>query len=165
MRLFLGGSNGLQLFEDDELSRLSIDPVLCLIRPQAGRVVAGTESGAVVLWDGLEARKVAKDLGEGVHTLAVAPNAVLFAGTVPAGLWKSKDGGDTWTELTALGKAPGCEAWTAPGGGTPVATSLASKPGVSTVPVTRDGSGSTWRFPAPTCTRSRSPRPSTIAST
>jgi photosystem II stability/assembly factor-like uncharacterized protein len=128
MRLFLGGSNGLQLFEDDELSRLSIDPVLCLIRPQAGRVVAGTESGAVVLWDGLEARKVAKDLGEGVHTLAVAPNAVLFAGTVPAGLWKSKDGGDTWTELTALGKAPGCEAWTAPGGGTPVATSLATHP-------------------------------------
>lgn len=128
MRLFLGGSNGLQLFEDDELTRLSADPVLCLIRPQAGRAVAGTESGAVVLWDGVEARKVAKDLGEGVHALAAASNSVLFAGTFPAGLWKSKDGGETWTELPALGKAPGCDVWAGPGGGAPVATAVATHP-------------------------------------
>ncbi len=56
MRLFLGGSNGLQLFEDDELTRLSSEAVLCLVRPQAGRVIAGTESGTVVVWDGVEVR-------------------------------------------------------------------------------------------------------------
>lgn len=127
MRLFLGGSNGLQLFEDDELTRLTGDTVLCLVRPQAGRVIAGTESGAVVVWDGVEARKVAKDLGEGVHALALACNGVVFAGTIPAGTWKSKDGAESWAELPALASAPEHERWTAPWG-TPVTTALATHP-------------------------------------
>lgn len=127
MRLFLGGTNGLQLFEDDELTRLSSDPVLCLVRPQAGRVVAGTESGAVLVWDGVESRKVAKDLGDGVHAVAVAPNGVFFAGAIPAGVWKSKDAAETWTEMPTLADAPGSDAWTAPGG-TPVATAIATHP-------------------------------------
>jgi len=127
MRLFLGGSHGLQLFEDDELTRLASDAVLCLVRPQAGRAIAGTESGAVVVWDGVEARKVAKDLGEGIHALALASNGVVFAGTIPAGTWKSKDGAETWAELPALAGAPGCEGWTAPCG-SPIATALAAHP-------------------------------------
>jgi sortilin (neurotensin receptor 3) len=127
MRLFLGGSSGLQLFEDDELTRLASDAVLCLVRPQAGRVIAGTESGAVVVWDGVETRKVAKDLGEGVHALALASNGVVFAGTIPAAAWKSKDAAESWTELPALAGAPGCEQWTAPWS-TPVATALATHP-------------------------------------
>ena len=127
MRLFLGGSNGLQLFEDDELTRLSSEAVLCLVRPQAGRVIAGTESGTVVVWDGVEVRKVAKDLGDGIHALAVAANGVVFAGTIPAGAWRSKDGAETWTEMGALANAPGCEGWTSPGG-PPVATAIATHP-------------------------------------
>jgi hypothetical protein len=127
MRLFLGGSNGLLLYEDGELTRLSSDPVLCLVRLQPGRVIAGTESGSVLLWDGLEARKVAKDLGDGLHALALACNGVIFAGTIPAGGGKSEDGGETWSELPSLSGAPGSEGWTAPWG-TPVATAIATHP-------------------------------------
>lgn len=127
MRLFLGGSNGLQLFEDDELTRLSNEAVVCLVRPQAGRVVAGTESGSIVVWDGVEARQVAKDLGDAVHALAAAANGVLFAGTLPAGGWRSKDGGESWADVPALAAAPGSERWTAPWG-VPVVTALATHP-------------------------------------
>jgi photosystem II stability/assembly factor-like uncharacterized protein len=128
VRLFIGGTSGLVLYEDEDISRLSSEPVLCVTRPAAGRLVAGTESGKILLWDGNgDARPVAKDLGDHVTTLATSANGTVFAGTFPAGGWASKDGGETWAELTSFAKAPGSEQWTAPWGA-PLTSTIACHP-------------------------------------
>lgn len=127
MRLFLGGSSGLQLYEDEDLTRLSGQPVVCMVRAGPGRLLAGTDSGSVLVWNGIEARKVAKDLGDGVHALGIAANGAVFAGTIPASIWRSSNGGETWKELPAFADAPGSSRWTAPWG-VPIATAMATHP-------------------------------------
>ncbi|MGH7426360.1 MAG: WD40/YVTN/BNR-like repeat-containing protein, partial [Candidatus Methylomirabilales bacterium] len=117
MRLFLGGSNGLALYEDGELTKGAHEGVLCLVRPKPGLVLAGTESGCLLRWDtNAEAEVVAKDLGEAVTALALATGGKVIAGTMPPGIWVSKDGGGSWKELPMLRSAPGCEGWSAPWG-------------------------------------------------
>src|SRR5687767_9767022 len=124
MRLFLGGSKGFVLYEDSEVTNLHSDPVLTAVKPSPNRVIAGTESGSILLYEGNgEARIVAKDLGDEVHGLAVAPNGAIFAGTIPAALWISKDSGERWTELPAFASAPNSENWMAPWG-TPLAGAI-----------------------------------------
>jgi len=127
MRLFLGGSSGLVLYEDEEITPLRNEPVLCAVRPSSGKVVAGTESGMVLVAENGDARVVAKDIGDGVYGLACAANGTLFAGTIPAGTWKGKDMGETWTELPNFATADGNENWSAPWG-TPVASAVATHP-------------------------------------
>lgn len=128
MRLFLGGSNGLVLYEDEEQTRLSCEPVLCLLRPAAGRVVAGTEAGQILTWDGNgDARVAAKDLGDAVHALAMGADGTFFAGSIPAGAWVSNDSGESWKELPSFAQAPGSEAWDAPWG-TPITSAIAAHP-------------------------------------
>lgn len=127
MRLFLGGSNGLFLYEDGDLSELSTEPVTCLALPKAGRVVAGTELGSMLVWEGNGTRIVEKDLGDGVHSVATTARGHLFAGTIPAGAWVSKDKGESWSELPAFAEAPGADKWTAPWG-TPLASAIAPHP-------------------------------------
>ena len=126
MRLFIGGSQGLHLYEDGELTEVSDHPVLCVASTK-GRIVAGTESGDVVVWQDNGARITAKDVGDGLHGLATAPNGALFAGVTPAGVWVSKDAGENWTELPGFVQAPGASEWTAPWG-TPIATTVATHP-------------------------------------
>ncbi|MGH2703596.1 MAG: VPS10 domain-containing protein [Actinomycetota bacterium] len=112
MRLFLGGSNGLVLYEDEEITPLMSDPVLCLARPLAGRVLAGTAGGSIVRWDGTDGVMAAKDVGDEVTALAVGAAGQVLAGTKPAGAWTSKDGGGAWKELAGFQTAPGHEGWT-----------------------------------------------------
>ncbi len=52
MRLFLGGSNGLVLYEDEELTRLHSQRVLSAVRLAPGRLAAGCDDGSVLVWDG-----------------------------------------------------------------------------------------------------------------
>jgi photosystem II stability/assembly factor-like uncharacterized protein len=127
MRMFLGGANGLQLYEDGDLSELSDQSVNCLVPLKGGRVLSGTESGAVLAWEGNGTRIVAKDLGDAVHAVASAANGNVYAGTIPAGAWLSKDGGESWTELPALAEAPGSSRWDAPWG-VPIATAICCHP-------------------------------------
>lgn len=128
MRLFLGGSSGLILYEDEEITHLHAEPVECVVRPNASRLVAGTESGWILVWEGNgDARVTAKDLGDGVHALGVNASGVVLAGTMPAAAWISKDSGESWKELPALSTAPNSERWTAPWG-TPLASSIATHP-------------------------------------
>lgn len=115
MRLFVGGSNGLVLYEDDDVTRVAGDPVCCLARA-GSRSVAGTEAGSILAFAGSgEVSVVSKDLGTCVSALTALPGGGLLAGTMPAGVWRSKDGGHTWKELPGAAAAPGCEAWTSPG--------------------------------------------------
>lgn len=132
MRLFLGGSEGLALYEDEDVTLLHSERVNCAVRPSAGRVIAGTESGWILVWEGNgDAKVTAKDLGEGVHSLALAggiqAGARIFAGSIPASGWVSKDGGDNWSELDSFRDAPGNGSWTAPWG-TALTSAIAGHP-------------------------------------
>jgi photosystem II stability/assembly factor-like uncharacterized protein len=128
MRIFLGGSKGLVLYEDEELTQLHGDPLLSAVRANPGRLVAGTESGSILVYDGNgEVRVTAKDLGKGVQGLAVASDGTIFAGLIPAAMWVSTDHGETWDELDSFAKAPHHEGWTAPWG-TPLVSTIATHP-------------------------------------
>lgn len=128
MRIFLGGSKGLVLYEDGEITQLHTDPLLSAIKPSPGRLVAGTESGAIVVWDtNSDARVVAKDLGKGVEGLAASGDGTIFAGLIPAGMWSSADDGETWNEMPGFDGAPNRDRWTAPWG-TPLVSSIATHP-------------------------------------
>ncbi|HVL52355.1 MAG TPA: hypothetical protein VM754_12740 [Actinomycetota bacterium] len=128
MRIFLGGSKGLVLYEDEELTQLHSDPLLSAVRPSPGRLVAGTESGSILVYEGNgEVRVAAKDLGKGVEGLAVGADGAIFAGLFPAALWISNDQGDSWEELDNFTKVPSADAWTAPWG-TPLVSALAAHP-------------------------------------
>lgn len=128
MRLFLAGSDGLVLYEDGDLTQLYNGRVNCIAKCSPTLVVAGTDSGAVVvLENGREAVIGAKDVGESVQGLAVTSKGDLLAGTLPAGLWFCEDGGHTWKELPAFASAPNHEHWWAPWG-TPLASAIAAHP-------------------------------------
>ncbi|MGQ0680235.1 MAG: VPS10 domain-containing protein [Actinomycetota bacterium] len=125
MRIFLGGSKGLVLYEDEELTPLHSEPLLSAIRPYSGRLVAGTAAGAILTFDSNgEARFTAKDLGRGVQCLA-SRGGNLYAGIEPAGIWTSADQGDTWEEVSTFDGVAGKDAWSAPWG-TPMVSCLAA---------------------------------------
>lgn len=115
MRLFLGGAEGLALYEDGDVARLDIPGVLCLVRTTDGGALAGTQSGSIVSWTGSgEAKLLAKDLGEAVTALALAKNGRVLAGCLPAAAWRAKDLGESWTEFRTLASTPGSDAWWGP---------------------------------------------------
>lgn len=128
MRLFIGGTNGLVLYEDGEISELATELVLCAVKPSTGRLICGTDEGRILAWEGNGgARTVAKDLGEEISSLNLGSTGVIYCGTLPASFWFSKDSGEVWNELGALGQADGSERWTAPWG-TPHTSALATHP-------------------------------------
>ncbi|HMC08303.1 MAG TPA: hypothetical protein VKL22_03150 [Actinomycetota bacterium] len=126
MRLFLGGSDGLKLFEEGDVTRLSGQGVLCLVRTADGGVLAGTDAGSILAWPGLgETRMLAKDLGDAVTSLSLARSGRLLAGCLPAGAWHSKDEGESWAPMRTLGTCPGSESWSCPEGGPDLARNAA----------------------------------------
>jgi photosystem II stability/assembly factor-like uncharacterized protein len=128
MRLFIGGNKGLVLYEDAEITTLSLEDILCLKKPSLGTVLAGTSSGQVLFWEGNgDARIVAKDLGDSVHSLETTADGKIFAGSLPARGWISKDKGGSWDEISAFATAPNYEEWTAPWG-TPLASTITAHP-------------------------------------
>lgn len=128
MRLFLGGSNGLVLYEDEELTKLHSQRVLSAVRLAPGRLAAGCDDGSVLVWDGNgEARVVARDLGRTVQGLAAGGDGRLVAGVLPAGVLVSKDTGKTWKPLEGFAEAPNHEEWTAPWG-TPLVSAIGIHP-------------------------------------
>jgi photosystem II stability/assembly factor-like uncharacterized protein len=128
MRLFLGGSQGLVLYEDEELTKLHSQPVLSAVRPSPGHLAAGCQDGSVLVWDGNgDARVAARNLGRGVQGLAVGGKGSLIAGVIPAGVLISKDQGKTWSQLAGFSEAPNHQEWTAPWG-TPLVSAIGVHP-------------------------------------
>jgi photosystem II stability/assembly factor-like uncharacterized protein len=76
---------------------------------------------------------------EQVWSLAVH-NGALYAGVDPAGLFRSDDGGRTWTELTSLRAHPTSATWRPTNGGLPLHTILPRAQDGSRVPSESGGS-------------------------
>lgn len=128
MRIFLGGTKGLVLYEDYELTHLCTDSIVSAVRPSSSRLVAGTEAGSILVYDGNGGvRTTAKDLGKGVQSLAMTSDGTLFAGLIPASMYVSTDQGESWDQLPAFGEAPGSQDWTAPWG-IPLVSAIAGHP-------------------------------------
>ncbi|HWD08815.1 MAG TPA: hypothetical protein VHA57_06940 [Actinomycetota bacterium] len=124
MRLFLGTCDGLALFEDGEVTPLAATGVLCVVRLADGTALAGTAAGSILAWAGAgETRVLAKDLGDAVTSLALAKNGRLVAGCRPAGIWRSKDLGESWSVVATLAACPGADQWTGDGDGIRAAVS------------------------------------------
>ncbi|MFQ5875583.1 MAG: hypothetical protein ACE5JL_17545, partial [Dehalococcoidia bacterium] len=80
-----------------------------------GRLFAGLPRDGVYKADGSPGswRRI---LEADVRGLAISPHdpSVLFAGTEPASVFRSVDGGETWEELSAVKELPSVPQWTFP---------------------------------------------------
>lgn len=55
--------------------------------------------------------------GADVWELGAGRQGTVLAGTAPAALYESRDGGETWSELQSVRQMPGYERWCVPSGG------------------------------------------------
>jgi photosystem II stability/assembly factor-like uncharacterized protein len=93
-------------------------PVTCLAGDPSNplRVYAGTRRGVLRSDDGGRTWRASGMDGQIVKSLAVSPHApqVIYAGTKPALMFVSRDGGGTWTELESFRRIPNRWWWFSP---------------------------------------------------
>jgi photosystem II stability/assembly factor-like uncharacterized protein len=87
--------------------------VLTLCRSN-GSILAGTEDGVYRSGDGHSWQEGGLQ-GKTIRALTAAPGGAAYAGTQPAALYRSEDGGETWSEVESLRRVPGAEEWGLPG--------------------------------------------------
>ena len=82
-----------------------------LFRAQAGADKTDTDAGGPS-FEGLETEFAS----EAVTALAISPHDpdTVYAGTEPSRFYRSRDGGDTWTQLPGLTDLPSAEEWSFP---------------------------------------------------
>jgi photosystem II stability/assembly factor-like uncharacterized protein len=78
-----------------------------------GSILAGTENGIFRSADGSSWQASGCD-GREIRAIA-ATSSDIYAGTRPAALYRSVDGGCSWSEVESLTKIPGSEEWGLPG--------------------------------------------------
>ncbi len=80
------------------------------------RIFAGSDSGIYVSDDGGQSWRRAGLEGYEVWDVAPAPAdpRTLFASTQPAALFRSRDGGSSWSEIASFRAVPGSERWCVP---------------------------------------------------
>jgi photosystem II stability/assembly factor-like uncharacterized protein len=177
VQLLVGTPKGAFILDGDEARQdWSLRGPLCegwpihdlIVEPSSGAILAGGGSpwyGPAVwrsddggtTWthssvglsygDGEESKPVST-----IWSLAAAPDGTLFAGVEPAGLFRSTDGGSTWSHVEGLTNHPSRPTW-GPGAGGLILHTIIPHPtdlqrtwvGISAVGVfeTRDG-GATW---------------------
>jgi photosystem II stability/assembly factor-like uncharacterized protein len=81
-----------------------------------GSILAGTDSGIYRSSDG-RSWQLSGCEDRAVRAIAAAPGSAgeIYAGTQPAALYRSGDGGQSWSEIESLTRIPGSEAWGLPG--------------------------------------------------
>lgn len=114
MTLVLGTDEGLYTFDADDgaepaplvdgIGVRQLEP-----GPEAGVVYAATEEGVYHVDDGATLLGLAD---EQVVSIEPSPTGDLYAGTRPAHVYASADGGATWDRLDTFEAIPGKEDWT-----------------------------------------------------
>ncbi len=138
MRLVIGTANGLLTArwvpgerKAQVVARMFEGEAVQALERSGDRVLAAVGSGIHVSTDG-EAWQSVGAPGSGVAIRALAvhtkdPN-LLLAGTEPAGLYRSTDGGRTWNEVAGFGALGAAESWSTYGENAPHVGSVALDP-------------------------------------
>ena len=110
--LTLEGGNGSWETTDSGLGDKFIEK---LELTESGRLYTGLPRDGVYKSEGA-LDSWSRTLEADVRGLAVSPHdpSVVFAGTEPAGVFRSLDGGDSWEELTEVKKVPSYSNWSFP---------------------------------------------------
>ncbi len=78
------------------------------------RLFAGTSDGVWISDDHGRTWSGPQLAGQAVWQIRAAASGRLFAGTEPAGLFRSDDNGDSWTELESFAHVPEAQQWCVP---------------------------------------------------
>ena len=85
------------------------------LRASNGNVFAGTDQGVFRSRNGGRAWRLSGVEGTIVWDIAAGPDGrTVYAGTQPAQLHRSRDGGETWAEIESMRQVPGHERWCVP---------------------------------------------------
>jgi photosystem II stability/assembly factor-like uncharacterized protein len=108
---FVAGSPG----GSSPVDGLASFDVLTLCRTSDG-ILAGTQNGVYRSNDG-HSWQASGSIDRAVRAITTAPRdqGTVYAGTQPAALFRSNDGGSSWTEVESLTRIPGSEQWGLPG--------------------------------------------------
>ena len=79
-----------------------------------GRLFAGAEDGIRASDDGGRTWSEPRLADRGIWQIRAAADGLLYAGTEPAGLFRSADRGDTWAEVDSFAALPEAERWCVP---------------------------------------------------
>ena len=126
-RLIVGATDGIWVLARDAAGDWGLEAralegtfVSSLTRTSDGAVIAGTHHFGVARSDddGISWRWINNGLTQFdvwvVKADYLAEREVLFAGTMPAHLFMSSDGGQNWRELTAMREVPSASQWLFP---------------------------------------------------
>jgi photosystem II stability/assembly factor-like uncharacterized protein len=116
--LVIGTTEGVYLADPGQPARASqlTDRDVKVLRQVDGQVFAGARDGVYRSSDGGSSwQRVGLAEREVLEVMpAPADPRVVYAGTVPAALFRSRDGGDTWTEVESFTRAFDADSWGLP---------------------------------------------------
>src|SRR5919205_2408142 len=87
-----------------------------VLRASNGSVFAGADNGVFLSRNGGKSWRPSGVEGKIVWDIAPAPSdeRTVYVGTQPAALYRTRDGGESWTELESMRQIPGAEKWCVP---------------------------------------------------
>jgi photosystem II stability/assembly factor-like uncharacterized protein len=86
------------------------------LRASNSSIFAGADNGVFLSRNGGASWKLSGVEGQIVWDIVAAPSdeRTVYVGTQPAALYRTRDGGETWTEIDSMKQIPGAEKWCVP---------------------------------------------------